>query len=37
MELADMVFGERYRFVSTEDRLHHLCIAGPLLLVAGGE
>src|SRR5690606_16703450 len=34
VELTDMILGERNSFVSTEDGLHHLRIAGNLLLVA---
>lgn len=34
VELTDMILGERNSFVSTEDDLHHLRIAGNFLLVA---
>ena len=37
VELADVVLGERDRVIGAEDRLHHLGVAGDLLLVAGGE
>ena len=37
MELADMVLGQRNCVKGVEDRLHHLGIAGDLLLIARGE
>lgn len=37
VKLVDVVLGQRDRVLVAEDRLHHLGVAGHLLLIASGE